>query len=139
MLFSQKYFSQPKHKKINNLTIDNLLRNSKIVGVNTPDYYEALVDRIRGAIKKRGLTYAELALALGKSKGWVSQVVGKNPTTKLTVPALLEIARVLNMPPAALIPFNSASTFPVGNDFDNYVRNIVQEEIAKYNSNKGDP
>ena len=96
--------------------------------------YDGVIALIREEIKRRGWKRKDFANALGKSPGWASQIMSQNPKTKtnLSLRALLEIARVLDIHPASLIPYDSESETSSKPRLDDYIRNIVQEEISKY-------
>lgn len=88
--------------------------------------------RVRAGMGKEGL-----ARAVGRTKGWYTQIMAilRNPKPKrqvrLSVEALLKMAEVLNVTPGSLLPGPDPAKAPFPVDFDDYIRDIVRDELIK--------
>ena len=88
--------------------------------------------RVQARLKKE-----DLARAVGRTKGWYTQIMAilnqPNPKrqVRLSVEALLKMAEVLNVTPGSLLPGPDAAKNPSPVDLDDYIRAIVREEVEK--------
>jgi transcriptional regulator with XRE-family HTH domain len=89
------------------------------------DKIEQTFQLVSTKLKERGLNQGDLAKALGMSEGWMSQVFSKD--IKVTLQTLLDIAKILGVEPASLIPTNAEDP----QSFENLVRTICRDEISK--------
>lgn len=87
---------------------------------------DEVFDKIREALKQKGFTQKKLAERLGVSEPTVSRVMAKK--RGLSVEMLIEIAEILEIDPASLVPGINPEKRPA---LDEYIRQIVQEEIEK--------
>jgi len=82
--------------------------------------------KIKEAIKAKGWKPVRLAREFGYSDAWISNIMkGKR---SLDVNTLIKIAEILDIDPASLLPGTNPEKKPA---FDEYIRNIVREEIEK--------
>lgn len=79
---------------------------------------KALVDRADGSWDQR-----DLARAIGKTEAWVSRIMSGN--IQLSVKMLMEIAKVLNINPASLLPGSEDNS----KKFRDLVEEIVEEKL----------
>lgn len=84
-------------------------------------------------ISKKGWNRRKLAQALNKTESWLSNIM--NEKRGLSVPILLEIAKVLGVDPASLLPGRTKSELKIS--FEEYLRHIIRDEFKKIN--KGEP
>lgn len=82
-------------------------------------------------LKERGMTQGDLASALEKSEGWMSQLL--HGDIELTVSTLKEIARVLGVDPRSLIPIDEATQKKA---FEDFIRQICRDEYQKITEEK---
>lgn len=87
---------------------------------------DEVFDKIRESLKQKGFTQKKLAERLGVSEPTVSRIMSKK--RGLSVEMLIEIAEILEIDPASLVPDSHPEKRP---DFEEYIRQIVQEEIEK--------
>jgi len=69
-----------------------------------------------------------LARQLKKTDSWMSQMMSGK--INLTVPNLLEIARILEVDPRSLLPSPNPDEKSRAASFEEYVRGIVRDEIG---------
>lgn len=94
-----------------------------------------IIRLIKAELRKKGWSQAKLAEALGRSGGWLSHIM--HDKRRLTVQAVFDIAHVLGIDPTSLLPHNSENESSPKLGLDEYIRNIVKEEISKSNKEEG--
>ena len=78
-------------------------------------------------IHKRGWKRKNLVKALDKSDAWLSKIMSKK--RGLSLQALLDIAKVLGINPASLLPSDENKISHLS--LDEYIRKIARDEINK--------
>ena len=78
-------------------------------------------------IHKKGWKRRNLAKALGKSDAWLSKIMSKK--RGLSIKTLFDIANILGIEPASLLPSNEHKI--PHESLDDYIRKIVRDEINK--------
>lgn len=81
---------------------------------------------------KKGWKRKNLVEALGKSDAWLSKIMDKK--RGLSIQTLFDIARALEIDPVSLLPEIKNPKLKIS--FEEYIREIVQEEIEKALKNK---
>ena len=89
---------------------------------------EEVLRRIKHAMKEKGVKQTHVARALGLTFGGFSKIMKGN--SRLTVTTLLQIAEVLGVEPASLLPEHPDSKHGPAPTFEDYVRRIVRNEIS---------
>jgi transcriptional regulator with XRE-family HTH domain len=84
-----------------------------------------LIDDI---LLRKGWKRTYLARQLKKTDAWMSQMM--NGKINLTVPMLLEIARILQVEPRSLLPSLGSNESSKAANFEEYIRGIVREELG---------
>ena len=79
------------------------------------------------SVKKGLKTRRQLAKALNKTESWLSYIMNKK--RKLSIQTLVDIANVLGIEPASLLP-SDENKIP-HKSLDEYIRKIVKDEINK--------
>jgi len=82
--------------------------------------------KIKESLKAKGLKPVQLARKLNYSDSWASYLM--RGQRSLTINQLIKIAEILDIDPASLLPGTNPQQKPA---FDEYIRNIVREEIEK--------
>ena len=88
---------------------------------------EEILCHIKRVMKEKKITQEYLAEQLGVSQGTVSLIM--NGKSALTVNTLLQIAKVLEVDPASLIP--SSEDGKPKQSFEDYIRSIIRDECGK--------
>lgn len=105
-------------------TFQNNNRLNKFKGDKS--VHKATLEKIKKEVKNQKFTYESFASLFGKTEGWFSHIM--TGRTKLTIPLLYEIADKLGVNPASLLPGTNPEKRP---EFEEYIRNIIREEIEK--------
>lgn len=99
------------------------------VGTGGPGHYSEVLKNIDAILFEKGKRRAYLGKALGKSRGWISQVMSGK--IMLGIDTLLDIARVLGVEPSSLIPPPREGGAAYKPSLEEYVRGIVRDEIVR--------
>ena len=84
-------------------------------------------------IHKRGWKRKNLVKALNKSDAWLSKIMNKKRGLSLQI--LFDIAKILEIEPASLLPSDENKISHIS--LDEYIRKIVRDEINKKNIKEG--
>ena len=78
-------------------------------------------------LDKKGWRRSDLVKKLGRTDAWLSKIMKKE--RGLSVQALLEISRALDINPASLLPERTESEPKIS--FEEYIRHIIRDELEK--------
>jgi hypothetical protein len=123
-----------KSNKINHLGLDKMFNQPiTTIGCLMKGEVEVadqagIIRLIEEAMRKKNFNRAKLASALNKSRGWASQLM-KNKIN-ISVQTLLDIARVLDIDPASLLPGSNPGSSALS--LEEYIRQICVDEIKKH-------
>ena len=88
---------------------------------------QAILVEIKRVMKEKKITQTQVANELGMSTGNISHMMQGKVT--LSVATLLQIAKVLDVDPASLIP--SSEDGRPKQSFEDYVRSLIRDEASK--------
>ena len=75
-------------------------------------------------LHKRGWKRGDLAKSLNKTESWLSNIMNKK--RGLSVQTILDIAKILDIDPACLLPGGNPTKQP---DLEDYIKKIVKEYL----------
>ena len=87
-----------------------------------------ILGRIKEVMREKGIKQTFIAKSLGLTDGGLSKIMKGG--TNLTLDTLLQIAKILDVDPASLIPSSEQGGKPQ-RTLEDYIRSIIRDEHSK--------